>query len=202
MVAGFENPANTNMKKGQSVSKKQVDAAAVAVQNELAAARFWDETSRLVEVDVFWCPIPQLPPDALGFFIHDAGPVSRLLGYEPGHIYIPQWVLTQTFWQDRGSLRDILRHEYGHALAHYYPKLIQRSADFRKAFGESYNGKRRAPFEDGEVVSDYATESPAEDFAETFMVFLRLRGKLPAGFRSPVLKRKWKFIGELAKALN
>ena len=190
------------MKKGQRVSKKQVDAAAVAVQNELAAAGFWHETSRLVEVDVFWCLFPQLPPAALGFFIHDAGRISRLLGYEPGHIYIPQWVLMQTFWQDRGSLRDILRHEYGHALAHYYPKLIQRSADFREVFGGSYHGERRAPFEDGTFVSDYAMESPAEDFAETFMVYLRLRGKLPAGFTSPALKRKWKFIGRLAKALH
>jgi hypothetical protein len=137
-------------------------------------------------------------PGALGFFVHEADTLHTLLGYETGHTYIPQWVLLYGPWQQRGSLRDVVRHEYGHAVAHYYPSLIQRSSRFSATFGGRYFGERCNYASERDFVSTYAATCPAEDFAETFMLFLRHGGQLPARFASSAIKRKWQFITDLA----
>ena len=135
---------------------------------------------------------------ALGFFVHEADTLDSLLGYEAGHTYIPQWVLLHGHWQQRGSLRDVVRHEYGHAIAHYYPTLIQRSSRFSTTFGGRYFGQRRTRTSSRDFVSGYAKTCPAEDFSETFMLFLRHSGRLPTRFAPSAINCKWQFIEDLA----
>lgn len=168
------------MKPGASVNKAQLDSATIATQRELTRAGLWNETSRLMQAEVYWCWLPQVVlPSALGFFIHEATAFDSFLGYEAGHIYIPQWVLGHGPWQQRGSLRDVVRHEYGHAVAHYYPRLIQRSSHFSKTFGGRYANPTPGKGTDCDYVSSYAKTCAAEDFAETFMFFLRHAADYP-----------------------
>lgn len=119
-------------------------------------------------------------------------------------MYIPQWVLSEGLWQNRGSLRDVVRHEYGHAVAHYYPALIRRSQRFTSAFGERYDseGLETNTNKPSEFVTSYALTNASEDFAETFMMYLRYRGKLPIKFNSVAIKRKWKFIANVSKVIS
>jgi hypothetical protein len=186
----------------KSVRKQQLDSALIDVQGEMEELGLWAEDSPLLQVEVFWCALPQVTPwGALGFFIHEANGLDRFLGYEAGHMYIPKWVLIQGFWQNRGSLRDVLRHEYGHAVAHYFPALIQRSSEFRFTFGGKYFGQQEHVWREADYVSDYAQENPTEDFAETFMFYLRNGGARPRRFDSRVLRRKWRFITDLCRVV-
>lgn len=191
------------MKNGSTVSKRQLDSAALAVQGELERLGLWGEASRITQAEIYWCWFPQfLVPGALGFLIHEDDLITRTLGYEAGNIYIPHWVLLHGLWQRRGSLRDVIRHEYGHAIAHYYPALIPRSSRFAAAFGGGYWLSSSVGGESDEFVSLYAQGNPAEDFAETFMFFVRHGGRIPARFRSPAVRRKWRFVADLVAAIR
>jgi hypothetical protein len=142
-------------------------------------------------------------PDAHGFFIHEATLLARHLGYHPGHIYIPRWVLSEGLWeQARGSLRDVVRHEYGHAAAHYYPSLIIRSPRFTEIFGGRYSRHTSIGGPVSDYVSDYAADAPAEDFAETFKVFVRCQGVVPPVYNSHAIRRKWQFVSDAAKIIE
>lgn len=77
-----------------------------------------------------------------------------------------------SFWQNRGSLKDIITHEYGHAIAHYYPELIVESSSFEKAFGGNYYDYNPVSMNSKSFISDYFKTMPMEDFAETFMVYV------------------------------
>jgi hypothetical protein len=188
------------MRRGQIITHKQTTAASFSVQGELHTIGLWYEDCKLLKVEVFWCLLPQITMyDALGFFTHGASTLDWLLGYEPGHIYIPAFVLSHFFWQSRGSLRDVIRHEYAHALAHYYPNLICNSKEFEKAFGGKYYSYEPCQMEREAFVSEYAKTMPMEDFAETFMVFVRRKGFMPSNILNAKLKRKWKFIAKIIK---
>jgi len=194
------------MKRGETVSKAQLDAATLDVQGELTQVGLWGESSRLHACRVHWCMLPQVVSrvmwDAFGFFTHNRiGP--EWLGYEAGHIYIPQWVLTQVLGgQNRGSLRDVIRHEYGHAVAHYYPSLIRRSSRFTQTFGGRYDeASHRVPLGPEEAISPYAATNPAEDFAETFMLYLKHGTRRPAKFKSVAIQRRWQFVADLTERI-
>ena len=191
------------MKFGASVTKARLDTAARDVQNELSRMGLLNEGSRLIRTEVFWCWLPQITmPSALGFFVHETTLIDSVLGYEAGHMYIPQWVLSHGPWQRRGSLRDVVRHEYGHAVAHHYPSLIRRSSRFASTFGGRYGDSEPGWGDALDFVTDYAATCPAEDFAETFMLFLRHRGKLPESFFSPAVREKWQFVEDLSAAID
>lgn len=175
------------------LSKARFDKAVSVFRRELRELRL--EATKLVLAEIYWCPAPQVTmPHALGFFVHHSGRVARWLGYAPGHIFIPALAPS-------GCLRDVLRHEAGHALAHYYPALIRRSATFRRVFGGSYDQPDSAGGDSRDFVSDYATTNPAEDFAETFMFFMKHRGQIPARFRGRI-PAKWTFIRRLVHRLT
>jgi hypothetical protein len=198
----------------------RLNRATLAAQGELSAHGFWLQGNRLLRTDV--CLIACPPPScllALGFFTHgDMGTLGRIAGFEVGNIYIPTHLgtlfriksllpkrllsLLGEAFQGRSSLRDVVRHEYAHAVAHWYPRLIQRSVRFKEVFGGDYWAKTHSRSEQEEFVSSYASEKPMEDFAETFMVFLRHKGVLPERFNFPMIKQKWRFIKELGQRIG
>ncbi len=105
---------------------------------------------------------------------------------------------------EKDSDVDVLRHEFGHALADLYPGALKKGGVFRAAFGGAYG---EAPAEecvaDGwgdRYVSEYATSMTQEDFAETFMLFVKHKGKIPAKFaKKPAIRKKWKAVAEIVK---
>jgi hypothetical protein len=189
------------MIKGSIISLKQINSAAFTVQDELFKVGLWFEGCKLVDTEIYRCAVSPLSLyDANGFFIHGASPVQKILGFEPGHIYIPSFVLSQKFWQSRDSLRDVIRHEYAHSLAHYYPKLISKS-EFKKTFGGVYYSYEPIKMEKDAFISDYARTMPMEDFAETFMVYVRRKGIMPSSIKNKQLIKKWQYISNLLSTI-
>lgn len=191
------------MKKGKTITFKQTCDAAYTVQNELESVGLWHEGSRLLNVEIVWCIFPQMKsPSANGFFLHGTSKADRLLGYRTGHIYIPKFVLLQMFWQDRGSLRDVIRHEYGHAFAHYYPDLTILSEEFEKVFGGNYFCVESSYMGPDAYFTEYSRTLPMEDFAETFMVYVRRKGQIPPNIKNRKLKSKWNYVSKLIKSVH
>jgi hypothetical protein len=184
------------------ITLEQLNRATLATQGELANHGFWEEKSRLLKIDVLWCryPSPSII-DCWGAFFHGDDWAGRLLGFKKGHIYIPAWSISH-FAKTRTSLRDIVRHEYAHGIAELYPRLTHRSSRFKEVFGGSYWANRHPREEYDEFVSDYASTKPMEDYAETFMFYLRHNGALPTRFAIPSIRKKWSFIRDLGKAVR
>ncbi len=191
------------MAKSQIISQKQTTSAANAVQGELYSIGLWYEDSRLLDVEVYWCPIPSIKMyDAAGFFFHGTRFYDRFFGYEEGHIYVPSFLLIDIVYSRTFSLRDIIRHEYAHALAHYYPEMIVRPKEFKNVFGGTYYSVKPSKMEDEAYITEYAKTDPSEDFAETFMVYVRRKGVIPTNMTNPKLKRKWKYISKIIKLVK
>ena len=99
-------------------------------------------------------------------------------------------------WIDKNSTIDVFRHEFGHALSDRYPGALKKIGVFRAAFGGTCDDEP-APGTDpedweGRCVTPYAATKTREDFAETFMLFLRNKGRMPARFRGlPDIESKW-----------
>lgn len=139
-----------------------------------------------------------------GWFIERPGWFRRLRGIEAGMIQIPRTSLPRLLLRLGGrrppmrSLRDVLRHEYGHAFAHTHPGLVRRSQAFRAAFGAPYDSD--TPAEGpcwGDHVTPYAATAPYEDFAETFMTYLRVRGRIGRFRGRPGVYSKLQFVRQL-----
>ena len=99
---------------------------------------------------------------------------------------------------------DVLRHEFGHALADRYPAALKKGALFRKAFGGAYGDEPARGTDpsdwEGRCVSAYAATATQEDFAETFMFYVKHKGKIPAKFaKKPALRKKWKVMAEIVR---
>lgn len=152
--------------------------------------------------------------DGVGCTYLTIAPIAALGGYmgfydpntkeiEFPSVYLPIAAL----WRDLGvkaNALDVIRHEYGHALADLYPGALKKGGVFRAAFGGAYG---EAPAEecvaDGwgdRYVSEYATSMTQEDFAETFMLFMKYKGKIPAKYaKKPAIRKKWKTVAEIVK---
>jgi hypothetical protein len=175
------------------VSFKQVNGATRDVQRDLFKSGFWYEQTRLNQATVYWTRMPS--KDASGLFCHGLGMLDRIAGLKQGHIFIPAITMVHLMRSRTSiSLRDVIRHEYGHAFAHYYPELIIRSKEFSKVFsGNYYSAQPSAIYDAASYVSQYAQSCPMEDFAETFMVFVRRHGR-PIEKMNDRLMAKWSFI--------
>ena len=105
---------------------------------------------------------------------------------------------------EKDSSIDILRHEFGHASADRYPKALRDGDLFKKAFGGPYGdqparGTNPDDWE-GRCVTEYAATQTQEDFAETFMFYLKHKGKIPAKFaKIPAIFKKWKAVEEIVR---
>ncbi len=114
-----------------------------------------------------------------------------------GHIEIPALSLnrlSEMFLSGgRMTLRDLLRHEYGHAVADTNRALI-RSSRFADAFGTPHDSEIPSGYSEDEHVTACAATDSSEDFAEAFMFYLKHSGKIPSRFETRQIKRKWQFV--------
>ena len=95
-------------------------------------------------------------------------------------------------------MTDVLRHEFGHALEGKFSKYFHDER-FKKFFGAEYGVIAVA--RDGDernYVSNYARKYTQEDFAETFMLFLKHKGVLPREFsRRKAIRLKWETVAAI-----
>lgn len=170
------------------VSQRQLDRANHSVTCELDAHGFYD---RYVQsVDTYLVP--------LGL------PYGWQCYGSTGEIKIPRVSLSRLSHIWRGgytSLRDVLRHEFAHAIADTHRGLF-RSAFFSDSFDAAHHWNFEWEYDPDHHVSEYAATAPAEDFAETFMLYVRHAGALPAGHATAPIRRKWKFIHRLSDAIS
>jgi len=158
----------------------------------------WDG-SKLDNVDATYLTIA--PIAALAGYMGLYQPATKTIEFPS--VYLP----IQSLWKDLGTKAnalDVFRHEFGHALADLYPGALKKGGIFRAAFGGSYGGtpaeERGVAGWEERYVSEYATSATQEDFAETFMLFVKHKGKIPARFaRKPAIRKKWKAVVEIVK---
>lgn len=170
------------------VTQARLDQANSAVTRELAALGFFD--SHVQAVDTYLVQFG---------FAH---------GWQwygsTGDISIPRVSLSRLseIWKGRyTSLRDVLRHEFAHAIADTHRGLF-RSSCFSEAFGAAHHWDFEWEHDPEHHVSVYAATAPAEDFAETFMLYIRHKGVLPTRHETEPIKRKWRFIRRLSGAIT
>lgn len=165
------------------ISIARLDRAFQRARRELREVGLLEEGRYLDRIDCHQTLVPSLGGE-LGY-VYDAGVplLPQLVGFRPGVIYIPVNAPDEAYVPG-GTLLDTIRHEYAHAWAWLDPRFIARPW-FRAAFGATYRGSWAEPpdADPADFVSEYATTSPAEDFAETFMTYLRYRRSLDR-FRS------------------
>jgi hypothetical protein len=135
-------------------------------------------------------------------------PAGKAYGWQyygsSGEIHIPciSWArLSHLFAGGYTSLRDVLRHEYAHAVADTHRGLI-RSARFRDAFGAAHSWDFAWEYDPEHHVTDYAASAPAEDYAETFMLYVRHGGRLPAAQNTARIRARWRFVRDLGRMMR
>jgi hypothetical protein len=156
-----------------------LDRALSDVQRELSAIGLDDLIDR-VDIEESY-GLDDLLTGAYGLFWPGARH-RRIIG----RITVPAFNLDVLNWfgGSRTSLRFVLRHEYGHALAHRLGLL----------------GRPGRPWGMGAHVSSYALTNPDEDLAETVALHLTHRGRFPYRRRDPDLLAKWRAAGALLRA--
>lgn len=179
------------------VSFDEMERAFNKVRRELQDLGLLSEGSRLDKVDCYY----------EGFTIGGlCGCVGTMGFYDPDKndraIHIPAVFPAALFpWWDGREILDVIRHEFGHALADRFRKIFC-GAIFKGAFGESYGEKKVSDGKEWtkECVSAYAATCTQEDFAETFMLYMKHKGKLPARFRGKrAVKKKWKAVARIVR---
>ena len=99
------------------------------------------------------------------------------------------------------TLRDLLRHEWAHALAYHHHDLVS-GRGFKRAFDGDHDGDDAFVYDPEIHITPYAATSPSEDFAENFMHCVRCRGVLPRRWQTPAIARRWQFIAGLSKHVS
>jgi len=154
------------------VSPAEMETAFNKVRRELEKMELLFDGSSLDAVDC-WSELLSLGGlsgfgGVMGYYDFDDMDIHVPVLYPAG--FLPRW------YEERNIL-DVLRHEFGHALADRYRKFF-RGGVFKAAFGASYGEKE--VFEGGDwkegYVSEYATTNTREDFAETFMLYMKYKG--------------------------
>ena len=135
-------------------------------------------------------------------------PVGYAYGWQcyggTGEICIPRVSLLKLYDYFTGNyigLADVIRHEYAHAIADNHRGLF-RSKRFTNAFGQPHESSVASKYDAAHHVSAYAATEAGEDYAETFMFFLRHRGVLPNKHTTEMIRSKWRFIQSLCRAIH
>jgi hypothetical protein len=111
--------------------------------------------------------------------------------FQGGRMTIPRWNTSLQRWYEKNlgpgvavSLRDVLRHEFGHAVRFFLGEMCST----------------RRPWTGVQVSTDYANsledrgDRAEEDFAECFMLYLKLGGRFVSGKTWRVTPAKWKAV--------
>lgn len=170
------------------VNLQNLQEAYDLVVAELEQLGFYDD--RLYEVEVYLVPAGF----ALGWQ-HYGGDQS---------ICIPAISfdrLRSLFGWEPIELADVVRHEFGHAVADTHRGLL-RSRRFSSVFGGSHESERSTPYDPTRHVTAYAATKPSEDFAEVFYLYLKNGGRLPCCYSSTPIRAKWRFIQDLSGAIR
>lgn len=180
------------------VSFEETERAFNRVRRELQGLDLLFAGSRLDGVD---CYHEQFSLGALYGLVGAMG----FYDFEDQCIHIPAFFPAGLFpqWYGERQLLDVLRHEFGHVLADKYRKFF-RGGIFKEAFGKSYGTWKVFDGDDwsAEHVSSYATTDTREDFAETFMLYMKYKGKMPARFRGKrAIVKKWKTVGRIIREI-
>lgn len=185
------------------ITKSQAFRAFDDVCRELRAVGLMKSGGELESVECMWHPEGIGSVGVLGFGFSDLATEGY---YWNRTIHLPAW----GYWfRSTDGIRNVIRHEFGHAVADV-DNAIFRGATFRKAFGAPY-GRRSIPrFRNNAAetcVSKYAATCTREDWAETFMLFLQHKGRMPTRFRGlPDIEAKWeatrKILSRIGWALS
>ncbi len=182
------------MKKIYIVTLDRLNRAIDVVRKELDTHGLW--TKKMADVEVFLETFNPMALSSYGWHIADG---------KTGSISIPSLCLPRLVHALKigpyYSLRSILRHEYGHAIADLHPGLLRRFR-FAEVFGNSYESGRSSPYDPEAHVSRYASSEPAEDHSEVFEMYLRHKGRLPTKYDKPLIRAKWRFLGRLFTAVK
>ncbi len=174
--------------KHKIITMPRLQSALDDVMDELDELGLWNE--RLAKVDVYLTWVGS----AYGWQLYRGS----------GHIEIPALSLSRLSEMflsgGRMTLRDLLRHEYGHAVADTNRALI-RSRRFADAFGTPHDSEIPSDYSEDEHVTAYASKDSSEDFAEVFMFYLKHSGKIPNRFETRDIKRKWQFVDRLCQRI-
>lgn len=178
------------------VSMEEMEKAFNKVRVELQNMDLLFDGSRLDKVDCY----------------HERFSVGALYGlaamgfYDPEdqNIHIPAAYPPGLFpWIADREMPDAIRHEFGHALADKYRKFF-RGGIFKAAFGANYGEDKVFDGDDwsDEYVTEYASTMTQEDFAETFMLYMKHKGKMPARYRGKrAIEKKWKTVAKIVKEI-
>lgn len=180
-----------------------VDRAYNKVRHELAEVGLLADGVYLDAVEL--CISHEKSGDGeVGYVFERVGHYAKR-GYKPGVIYLPR-DLPHRPYKPGFTLTDTIRHEYAHAWFYLDPGFF-RQEWFSRTFGAAYANCAPVPYHSWQkqmkkdpafqahsnheaqerhfnryllnyFVSEYATTNASEDFAETFMFFLKYRRSL------------------------
>ena len=176
------------------ISEAGVKAALYRVRRELKDMGLLFTNSKMSRVKVIH---DGLSRDGLAGFVGIMG----FYNPQTQNIHIPAiWPAALLPWYKERCMTDVLRHEFGHALEGKFP-LFFHNERFWKAFGDEYGGiEVTKNGDERNYVSKYARKYTQEDFAETFMLFLKHKGVLPKKFsRRKAIRAKWETIAAICQ---
>lgn len=173
---------------GLTFTERELARAYNRVRDELRNVGLLEEGRYLddIECSAHWEPSALFDRECARVYDGDVSWLDAWLGFEPGTIYVFAAAPVQSYVPG-GNLIDVIRHEFAHAWA-WRDRPFFRRRWFRDAFGARYDSDPWAEpdvFDRADYVSEYATTQAKEDFAETFMVYLRDRRKLSTYCRRP-----------------
>ena len=176
------------------ISKESAFRAFDAVCRELRNAGLMPSGGEMEGICCEWHPGEIGSFAVLGFGFADFATEGY---YWNRTIHLPAW----GFWfRSNDGIRNVVRHEFGHAFADVHCAEMRKPV-FRRAFGAECGRQTVAQFRRNwkeTCVSEYASTNTQEDWAETFMLFLQHKGRLPARFRGfPAIEAKWKAVGTI-----
>mgnify|MGYP000947784581 CR=1 FL=1 len=168
------------------ITMPQLERAFAKARNELAQVGLLEDGRYLDNIDCVRSLLPTVTSGVCAWvYDGDSAGLGALVGFRTGVIYVsPNPPLTK---RAPGTLSDVIRHEFAHAWYWLDPEHVD-ARWFRKAFGARYDDpapRGDGAFDAAKFVTPYAMTNAKEDFAETFMTYLRCHASLGSWARRP-----------------